>query len=277
MTIHRDEQGTAERRAPEQQGKGWFCAWQPITGAPMRLFCFAYAGGSATVFRNWQRTLGAAVEVCPVELPGHWARRNEPLCHSLPGLVQELAADLEPYCDRSIALFGHSMGALVAFELARAFRRRGVLVEQVHVSARGAPQLPPADLSRLHELDDARFVAAVQSQFGGIPASVLSEPELVALIVPVLRADLQLVHCYRYSEEAPLECPIFVYGGAADRCVSRAALEPWSQQTRAGVCVELFEGDHFYVTRDPGPLLTCLGRRLCSPNSHEARSALVTV
>lgn len=227
------------------RGNPWLPALGRRPGARLRLFCFPYSGGGTTPFREWQALLPAAVEVSPVLLPGREARIGEPAFDRLPPLVAALDDALAPALDLPYAFFGHSVGALVAFELARALRRRGA-TPPVHlfVSAHPAPQLP--DLDRRHDLPEDALIAELR-RFQGTPEEVLDNPELMRLVLPTLRRDFAVAETYEHAPEPPLDCPLTAFGGLADPRAGRAELVPWQKQTRAAFKLRMFPGGHFFL------------------------------
>jgi medium-chain acyl-[acyl-carrier-protein] hydrolase len=240
----------------------WFLTFNPSQQARLRLFCFPYAGGGASIYRQWPGLLPAQVEICPVTLPGREMRLREKAYTRLPPLVEALAEALLPALDKPFAFFGHSMGGLIAFETARALRRRG-LPQPLHlfIAARPAPQLVRADPPLSH-LPDAAFASELQRRYAGIPAAVLQDPELMALYLPILRADLELLETYHYQAEAPLDCPISTYGGMQDSMVTPDRIAPWQKQTAGSFSRALFPGGHFFLQSQQTPLLEGLGRTL---------------
>lgn len=212
----------------------------------VRLFCFPHAGGSEHLFHTWAKQLPQSVEVCAVRLPGHGSRILEPPYPQIDGLIDSLMADLPPYLDQPYALFGHSMGALVSFELARAIRRKGLPPPvALFVSGHRAPQLPPAR-EPIHHLPDDQFTDALL-RYNGTPPAALENEELMALMIPILRDDFQLCDTYRYQPAARLNCRIIAFGGLDDPGVSRNALQAWEEQSTHPCSVHLFPGDHFYL------------------------------
>ena len=198
------------------------------------------------MYRLWPEAMPAGVELCRIQLPGRETRLREAPFQQLAPLTDALAEVLEPYLDTPFAIFGHSMGAVVAFELARTCRRKlGVVPRHLFVSGQRAPQLPHG--SPVHALPENEFVRAVRNRYGGIPDAVLREPELMALMMPILRADLSVCESASYSVEPPLECPISVYGGTRDQWVTPDHLPAWGDHTSADFEVELFEGTHFFI------------------------------
>ena len=233
------------RPTPER----WITRPRPQPRARLRLFCLAHAGGGASAFRGWADTLPAEVEVCPVQLPGRENRIAEPAFTRLEPLVEALADAVDGSLDRPFALFGHSNGALIGFELARTLRTRG-RPGPVHLFASGrrAPDLP-SDQDPILDLPEAEFLAQLQ-ELGGLPASLLEHRELLEMIVPTLRADVSIHETYHFAEQAPLACPVTAYGGVADPKVSRAQLEGWARHTAGPFVMRMFPGGHFYLQED---------------------------
>lgn len=231
----------------------------PGAGSGVRLLCFPPAGGNSSMFRDWGRRLPAAVKVVAVELPGRQGRFKEPPVGSLPRLVPLLARELRPWATAPLALLGHSVGALIAFEFAREMRREG-LPPPVHlfVSSYPAPQLPRRG-SPVHALPEPLFLQRVSHL---LPRAALADKELLNLILPVLRADCALGETYQYADEPPLDCPIMALGGSWDPSVLRADLKMWQQQARGGFSLHLFPGGHDYLRTAPGRLLETISEAL---------------
>jgi len=240
---------------------GWIACHTPNPHARLRLFCFPYAGGSAPAFRTWTAGLPAKVEVCPVQLPGRGSRLSEPPFTRLAPLVETLAHVLSPLLDKPFAFFGHSLGALISFELARQLRRQyGVHPVRLFVSAASAPQIPPAS-APLHALSDSALLKAL-CRLNGTPAEVLEHAELMQLMLPTLRADFAVYETYVYSAEPPLNCPVAAFGGLQDHRVGRSDLSAWRDQTCASFSLRMFPGDHFFLNTDQRLLLPALCQEL---------------
>ncbi len=176
-------------------------------------------------------------------------------------LVEALAAALRPYFDVPFAFFGHSMGAVIGFELAR--RLRGERLEgpaHLFVAGRRAPQIHdggPFDFN----LPEAEFIEELR-RLNGTPREVLEHPELMQLVLPLLRADFEAIQTYDYAAAAPLDCPITAFGGTDDKDISRADLEAWREHTRSSFALRMFDGDHFFLHTAETPLLRTLSEYL---------------
>jgi medium-chain acyl-[acyl-carrier-protein] hydrolase len=248
----------------------WLPAGEWQNRAGFRLFCFPYAGGTASLYRGWAARLAAQAQVLPVELPGRGARLKEPPFVNLPPLVEVLAGVLAPLLDSPFALFGHSMGATIAFELARHLRRRGAPGPQaLFVSGRRAPQVPDSD-PLTYNLPTDEFIEEL-GKLNGTPKEVLTHTELMELTLPLLRADFQLTQTYEYIPETPLECPITAYCGLADVDVGREQMQPWEEQTSSGFALRMVPGDHFFL-RSPSSVSILLGSLAQELTSIIARS-----
>jgi medium-chain acyl-[acyl-carrier-protein] hydrolase len=232
----------------------WIALPKPNPRAHLRLFCFSYAGGGASVFYPWSQALPPSVELCPVQLPGRENRLNEPPYRGLRPLLHALAPSLQPYLDVPFAFFGHSLGALVGFELARRFRRQH-LPTPVHlfVSGREAPQIRDLD-PPIHALPEAAFIEKLR-RYDGTPVALLENPDIMAVFLPTLRADFALSETYVYDDEAPLACPISAFGGLQDAEVSQADLTAWRHQTGGRFALRLFLGGHFFLREQQPALL----------------------
>jgi surfactin synthase thioesterase subunit len=239
----------------------WFVTRGSRAGARLRLFCLPFAGGGAHTYRGWQAALGPEIEVCAVRLPGRENRLGEPPFAAMDRLVGALTDVVATRLDLPFAIFGHSMGAHVGFELIRRLRRdHDREPARLIASARFAPQLPDPD-PPIHHLPDAEFVAELR-ELEGTPPEVFESPELLELVLPMLRADFTLCETYAYRPEPPLACPISVYGGLGDWTIDRGQLEAWREQTASEFVLRMFPGDHFFIQTQGPKLLETLRREL---------------
>lgn len=231
----------------EQTVRSWLVRPEPRPQAGAHLFCLPYAGGGAAAYRPWLSYLPSTLELQAVQLPGREARLREQPLRRMDQLVAALAPVIEAQLDRPYALFGHSMGALIAFELARALRRLGAPPPLcLVVSGRRAPQLADPD-PPLHQLGDGPFVRSIVRRYNGIPRVILEDIDLLRLFLPTLRADLELIETYQYADEAPLDCPIIAFGGQSDERASMAELAAWGAQSLRPLGARQLPGDHFFV------------------------------
>jgi surfactin synthase thioesterase subunit len=233
---------------------GWILCRKPLPAPRVRLFCFPYAGGGSLIYNQWAAAL-PDVEVCAVQLPGREVRLREPPIDDLRQLLTGIAGGLGPYLkparpgDRPtpFAFFGHSFGALVAFELTRALRRSGApLPEVLLVSGRGGPSAPQRH-APLHGIPGIAFARAVSDRYGGIPAALFEEPELLELLLPMVRADLKITEQHAYVDEPPLPVRIHVFGGDQDAVVAQSDLQLWRKETSRELALQMFPGGHFFV------------------------------
>jgi medium-chain acyl-[acyl-carrier-protein] hydrolase len=237
----------------------WFPFIRPRPGAEVRLFCFPYAGGGASVFRDWAGRLPGHVEVCPVQLPGRETRFREPAFTRVAPLVEALAQSLRPKLDRPFAFFGHSLGALVAFELSRRLQRDYRLQPtRLFVSACEAPQIRSPGKA-LHTLPPAEFREELH-RLNGTPDAILDNDELMELLLPTLWADFSVYETYTYVSGPPLTCPITVLGGLSDDTVSRQGLDAWCEQTTGPFRLLQLPGDHFFLNSAQPLLIHALAR-----------------
>jgi medium-chain acyl-[acyl-carrier-protein] hydrolase len=226
----------------------------------MRLFTFPYAGGSASLFSAWSSWLPREVAVCPVQLPGRGSRMREKPFARVDEIVAALVRALEPLLDLPYALFGHSMGALISFELARAVRRRNLPApHRLFVSAFRAPHLPDPD-PPMHAMPEADLIQEL-TVLNGTPREVLQDRELLAFLLPMVRADAAVCETYAYAPETPLDCPITVFGGITDPKISQAELSAWPQHSRGECKLRMVPGDHFFL-HNPAVLLPALAADL---------------
>jgi surfactin synthase thioesterase subunit len=250
----------------------WLHRFLARADADLRLFCFPYAGVGAVVFRGWAERLPSRVDVYGIQLPGRTSRMNEPAMTDLASMAGALATVMMPALDRPFAFFGHSMGAIVACEVAHALRRcGGPQPAHMFVSARRPPHVPPTE-PPLHPLPDAEFVEELARRYGGIPTAVRNEPELLALLLPALRADIAALERHEPVQRPPLEFPITALGGTDDALTPREQLDAWRATTRSDFRVRQFPGGHFYLEHERDEVLREIATTLVQPLSSRARA-----
>ncbi|GHO70179.1 hypothetical protein KSC_090710 [Ktedonobacter sp. SOSP1-52] len=239
----------------------WFPYYRPRPQARLRLFCFHYAGGSASVFRLWSEMIPAQIDLCALQLPGRENRLTETLITHCPQLVEMLVPVILPYLDIPYAFFGHSMGAIVSFELARTLNRsRYTPPAHLFVSGRRGPRVERRE-PFTYDLPDSTFIEKLR-QLEGTPEEVLQNKELLELLLPTIRADFTLSETYAYQDQALLTCPISAYGGLQDKEVTREDMAAWHLETRGQFIQRVFPGNHFFLHSAREQLLEVITREL---------------
>lgn len=246
-------------------GPGMKTSWLSIPKSNLRsnvrLFCFPYSGASASIYYSWSAMLPESIEVCPVQYPGHGTRVGEALITEISDLVDGLSEALIPFWDKPFAFFGHSMGALVSFELARRLRVQNTFKPiYLFVSGHNAPHLPD-NQEPLHKLPEVQFIERLR-KLNGTPDDVLENQELRDLVLPILRADFQVSETYEFVPGPPFETPICACGGLEDPYTSREGLEAWKEHTLGSASARMFPGDHFYLNGSKIMLLQVIAREL---------------
>ena len=219
-----------------------------VRSAPRRrLFCMPYAGGGVAAYRLWHKSLPSDIEVLAAQLPGRESRLREQPLTSIAAMVESVRPAVEAATDLPYAIFGHSMGALMAFELTAALAHSGLRApSHLFVSARRSPDEPDPKFP-VHPLPEAQFLDELQERYGAIPDAVRNEPELLELLLPVLRADIKAVETYLPTHGARVACAIDVYGGEHDTHPYPSQLPLWQRVADQPVRIRMFTGDHFYL------------------------------
>ncbi|OJT19985.1 hypothetical protein BO221_32815 [Archangium sp. Cb G35] len=229
----------------------WVTCPEPRPKASLRLFCFHFAGGDASVFRLWAKQLPISIEVCPIELPGRATRQKEAPITRFPELLDKLASMMLPFVkQKPFALFGHSFGGVTAFELTRWMRRNNAPLP-VHLFLSASPAMhlrkgPPPPLSHL---SDKEFLKEVAARFG-TPLEVLYSEDFRLGVLPALRTDALVGESYRYAPEPPLNVPISSFGAKEDKEVSQEEAESWRQQTTGRFQLRMFQGSHLFLSTE---------------------------
>jgi medium-chain acyl-[acyl-carrier-protein] hydrolase len=250
-----EQKGVSKVTVPENSAsRPWITNAELAPNAHMRLFCLPYAGGGASVFRTWKTAFPMTIQVCPIQLPGRENRlRERPFQHLSP-LLTALAQEILFFLEKPFALFGYSMGALIAFELARYLRRIST-IHLVHLFVAGfdAPHITRTH-KPVHTLSEPDLIEKLRA-LKGTPEEVLAHDELMRLLLPTLRADFALCETYTYYDEPPLDCPLTVFGGLEDENTSPAHLRAWKKHTTRTCTVHMLPGSHFFLYENRNTIL----------------------
>jgi medium-chain acyl-[acyl-carrier-protein] hydrolase len=226
-----------------------------------RLFCFPYAGGAASIYRGWADKLPPDIEVYPVQLPGHGNRLSETPFKRIEPLVAAAADALSPYFEGSFAFFGHSMGAIISFELARLLRRESKPTPaHLFLSGRAAPHKIKKE-SLTYNLPEREFIEELR-RLKGTPQEVLEHPELMNMLSPILRADFEICETHQPLPEPPLACPITAFAGLLDQDVTREQVEGWREYTSSSFTLRMFPGDHFFLHESAPVMLQMIAQAM---------------
>ncbi len=233
----------------------WLIQPQSKPQARIRLFCCHPAGSGASIFRSWVKLLPPEIELCALQLPGRETRIREPFITQISPLVVEITQELSPYLkDFPFALFGHSLGALIAFDIARQLRFQQ-LPQPIHLflSGRNPPHLLLKNC--IHQKPDHVLIEKLR-EYGGTKEEVLQNSELMELFLPIFRADLTLNETYVYSPDSPFNYPISVFGGMEDHSVNQEQLSQWHKYTSNKFDLNMFAGGHMFFLEQPQPLVS---------------------
>lgn len=240
----------------------WFRRFGEPNRDAARLVCFPHAGGAASVYAPLARQLSGELDVVAVQYPGRQDRRAEKPADGIVDLAERIADRLIDAQGRPCALFGHSMGAVVAYEAARILRRRSATEPiRLFLSGRGAPTPRPSRHDSFR--DDQEILAAVRG-LGGTDASVLDDPELVDMVLPALRADYGALASYAWQPGPALDSPITVFVGDADPVVPVQGVHGWAAETTAHSDVQVFDGGHFYLSERLGEVAAAIRLRMAT-------------
>ncbi|MEQ0565325.1 alpha/beta fold hydrolase [Amycolatopsis sp. NEAU-NG30] len=237
----------------------WFRRFHPAPAAKARLVCLPHAGGSASFYFPVSRALAPDVEVLAVQYPGRQDRRQEPFVPTIDGLAEEIARLLGDLGDRPLALFGHSMGAMVAYEVTRRLEASGPAPVTLFVSGRRAPDRYRDD--RVHTRSDEGVLAELR-RLSGTETNLLGDDEVVRMILPVLRNDYRAVETYRHPPGVRLATPVVAFTGTEDPVASVEEVSAWAEHTTGGFDLVALPGGHFFLTRHQDVLLRTMSERL---------------
>ncbi|MFI6729488.1 alpha/beta fold hydrolase [Streptomyces sp. R-74717] len=247
-----------------QEKSDWIERFHPAPDARNRLVCFPYAGGAASYFHPVSAALSPGIDVLAVQYPGRQNRRTEPLLRSVDELARHATTALRPWADRPLTLLGHSMGALVAFEVARRLAGDGAAPLSVVVSGRRSPTSVRHE--DVHKRDDQGIVAEME-RLGGSDVRMFQDPELRALFLPVIRADYEAVETYRYQPGPPLPCPVLALLGDNDPMATLDETRDWAERTTAPFELRTFSGGHFYLNSHAAAVTEAVRENIASLSS----------
>lgn len=231
----------------------WLVGGRKESTAPLRLFAFPYAGGSASAFRQWHKSMPPNIDFFALQLPGREMRFSEPKLTYFVTAMEAIVTALRPHLNQPFAFFGHSLGAWLAFESVRCLRRMGGPAPvHLFLSGGSAPQVQDP-IPGYNRFSDAEFIKSV-TRYGGMAEELLENKDLMDLFLPTLRADFSLLETYKYFEEPPLDCPISVFGGLDDPEAPRAKLAAWNIHTTKTFRISMFPGNHFYLNQHQAAL-----------------------
>lgn len=243
------------------QENEWITPQRKSENIKLRLFCFPYAGGSSTIFHNWQKLFPFSIQVCPVNLPGRGNRFAEELRTDFFSLVKEIKDGIAPFFDYPFVFFGHSMGGILAFELARLLRRLGLpQPAKLFISGCGAAQIS-YDKPREYDLSENGIIKDLKN-LKGTPAIIFENEELLQVMLPIIRADYKVCQAYIYYRESPLDIPLVAIGGREDDAVPKSQILSWREQTRLKFKSYFIDGDHFFCHTHEEELTQILIREL---------------
>jgi len=282
----------------------WVTCPRPQPDAKIRLFCLPFAGGGASLYRPWTTQLAPTIEVCPIQLPGRENRYSEKPITDAHQMAQAIAAQMLPFLDRPYAIFGHSMGALLAYEVSRELARlKAKAPEILFVSAHRAPHLPrkrallrayevsrelarlkakapeilfvsahraphlPRKRALLHALPNVQFIESLK-QYGGFPEEILNNQEFIDFVLPTMRSDMTLCDLYAFkNEDSQLHTPIEIFAGAGDPEAGPDEMKAWADYSQSGSNLKVFEGGHFFLRSHAKEVLDHISRSINSLSS----------
>ncbi|WP_037824320.1 thioesterase II family protein [Streptomyces sp. NRRL B-1347] len=225
-------------------GSAWVRRFHPAPETGARVVCFPHAGGSATYYFPFSAALSPAADVLAVQYPGRQDRLQEPCITDISTLADRLADELAGLADRPLTFFGHSMGATVAFEVARRLEARGVILHGLFASGRRAPSRQRDE--HVHLRDDQGLVEELR-RLSGTDAELLADEAVLAMVLPAMRGDYRAIETYRYRPGPPLNCPVLALTGDSDPLVDAAEARAWAQHTVAPFRLRVFPGGHFFL------------------------------
>jgi len=242
----------------------WIFQPNPRPDAKVRLFCFPYAGSSAIVtYKYLVDSLPEFVEVCPVEFPGRGTRMGEKLIDNIEEILLNISKSFEDWLDKPFMFFGHSMGALISYELVfKIYGKYNKLPLKLYVSAHKAPFLERGG-PIMHKLDKENFIRELK-KMNGIAKELFEHSELMELMLPIIRNDYAVCENYSHKNKEKINIPITAFGGLYDKDVKEEHIKQWSEVTNSEFSHFLLEGDHFFITKEKEKFLNLFSKLLAN-------------
>ncbi|MFI6173754.1 thioesterase II family protein [Nocardia sp. NPDC051052] len=234
----------------------WIKRFHPSPNTGIRLACLPHAGGSASYFLPVSKSLARECEVLSVQYPGRQERRLEPCIVEIGELAQRVAAELAEWADQPLAIFGHSMGSVLAFEVTRILEANGIQPVALFVSGRRAPSA--TRVAAMHLLPDSELIKAIRSM-EGTSESLLNDDEMIQLILPTIRSDYRAIESYRYTPSPAISAPIHAFIGDRDPQVSEDEADDWRHHTKSEFTLNVYTGGHFYLNTHAQRVISFIG------------------
>ena len=229
--------------------------------ALIRIFCFPYAGGDSREYYSWNKYLPEEIDLCPIQLPGRGTRFHEPLRDDLNDIIEELSYELTPMINSRFVFFGHSMGSMIAYELAaNLYNNFNVLPLHLFVSGARAPHIPRRR-KPIFNLPDDEFISELE-KYDGTPKEIIENNEVMELVLPILRNDFKLVETYKHVNKIKLNCPLTAIGGIDDNEVTHEDISAWNEYTHHQFSLHKLPGGHFFIKQSQKMLLQLLSKKL---------------
>jgi surfactin synthase thioesterase subunit len=239
----------------------WIRRFHPVDDPRDRLVCFPHAGGSASYYYPLSDAMSSSTEVLALQYPGRQDRRAEPLIDNIPALADQVFTALRPWADRPMTLFGHSMGATLAFEVALRMELVGISPLCLFVSGRRAPSTRRNE--SVHKGTDDAIVAELQ-KLSGTASELLGDEELLRMVMPAIRSDYKAIETYRYEPGPKLKCPVHALVGDSDPKATPAEERAWAAHTEGEFTCQVFPGGHFYLNNHQSEIINLVSDRIVS-------------
>lgn len=250
----------------------WIRRYHKAPGSPVQLVCFPHAGGSASFYFPVSAALSPAIEVSAVQYPGRQDRRDEPGIDNIPALADAIFRTIRPLADRPLAFFGHSMGAVVAYEVALRLEEHGAPpLLRLYVSGLRAPSRYRPE--KVHQQGDDGIIAELQ-RLSGTESVLLNDPEALAMILPAIRTDYRAVETYQGNPDRSVSCPLSAISGDSDPRVTLDEAKAWADHTTGPFDLRVYPGGHFYIIEQGPQLIQLISDDLTDPDRWSVQAAL---